>query len=114
MKLKRNSVKKLHWKVYKSDFNRKIIEEVDVLDYSIIKEEIVKDFKEATTLEEFKEKVRKDLMYHFWSKCEYEIILSHWPSLGDKGKELKIDIYDQIMLNYDVFIKYVWNTLQGE
>ena len=45
-------------------------------------------------------------MYYFWSKCEYEIILSPWTGRAD---DIKIDIYDQIMMNFDRFVGYVWS-----
>ena len=41
-----------------------------------------------------------------WSKCEYEIILSPWTGRAD---DIKIDIYDQIMMNWNSFVDYVWS-----
>ena len=51
--------------------------EVDVL----LKEKIDKD--------DFSEKLKREMMYYFWSKCEYEIILSPWTGRADN---IKIDI----------------------
>lgn len=110
MKLKRYSANKLHWFAYKSDFNRGIIESWDVFNNSRLKEDIVNEFKKASTFEEFQDKLESEIMYNYWSKCEYEIILGFWPPRND-GKEEKIDVYDQIMLNFDQFSEYVWNTL---
>lgn len=45
-------------------------------------------------------------MYYFWSKCEYEIILSPWAGQAD---DIKIDIYNQIMMNFDRFVDYCWS-----
>lgn len=45
-------------------------------------------------------------MYYFWSKCEYEIILSPWTGRAD---DIKIDVYDQIMMNFDSFVDYCWS-----
>lgn len=53
-------------------------------------------------------------MYYMWSKCEYEIILSPWTGRAD---DIKIDVYDQIMMNFDKFVDYVWsfkNKNKGE
>lgn len=47
-------------------------------------------------------------MYYFWSKCEWEIILSDFPP-SKKFQEKKVDVYEQVMLNWDIFINYVWN-----
>ena len=79
-------------------------------------------------------------MYHFWSKSEWEIALTDWPTHIDVKevarlqKELdehfgrwnrepysidvhlrvaeKIDVFDQVMLNWDIFIDYLWNSLR--
>lgn len=44
---------------------------------------------------------------YYWSKCEWEIILSHWPPRKN-AQELKIDVYDQVMLNWPIFCDYIW------
>ena len=79
-------------------------------------------------------------MYNFWSKCEWEVVITDWPThitveeLNRLQKELdghtaaygnppyalsvdlrvaeKIDVYDQIMLNWDIFINYLWENLR--
>ena len=48
-------------------------------------------------------------MYYFWSKCEYEIIITCWPK-WDKFKEEKIDVYSQLNLNWDKFVNYIWEN----
>ena len=45
-------------------------------------------------------------MYYMWSKCEYEIILS---PLTGRADDIKIDVYDQIMMNFDRFVDYCWS-----
>ena len=56
--------------------------------------------------DEFADGLKKYLMYYFWSKCQYEIILSPWTGRAD---DIKIDVYDQIMMNFDRFVDYVWS-----
>lgn len=86
------------------------------------------------TFEWFKEELRKRLQWQFWSRCEYEIVLTDvFGSIKreelerlveeynkDKTKyrynvnldvERKIDVYEQIMLNFDIFAKYMWDNL---
>lgn len=41
-------------------------------------------------------------------ECEWEIIVSHWP-LSERFNDKKIDVYEQVMLNWEVFITYLWN-----
>lgn len=45
-------------------------------------------------------------MYHFWSRCEYEVIIREWCG---REAERKVDIYEQLMLNWDRFIDYCWS-----
>ena len=44
-------------------------------------------------------------MYYMWSKSEYELILHPWS--GD-ANDVKIDIYDQVTMNWGSFVDYVW------
>jgi hypothetical protein len=91
-------------------------------------------FKVPKTFDEFKEFVEDESQYQFWSRCEYEIILSPWPyvlspSEGyDKSKENDIDawkehwkkhldscdkwdVYDQIMMNLDIVTKLLMESI---
>lgn len=72
--------------------------------------------KKIKDKEEFAQKLRSELMYNFWSKFEYEIIIGPWGSFQDT-REIKVDIYDQVMINWDRFLDYVWENrhlLKGE
>lgn len=53
-----------------------------------------------------KEEVKHLLQYNFWAKAEYEIMVK---LLFGKEKH-KIDVYEQVMLNYDVFYDYLMNN----
>lgn len=57
--------------------------------------------------DKFCEAVERNLKYYFWSRSEYEIIISGW--IKDVGDH-KVDVYSQIMLNWDRFIEYLWNN----
>ena len=102
-------MKKMHWYVYISDSNKRIIEKYDIFDHYWFTKDLKETYKKyKNDFAAFSEYVRKDLMYYFWSKCEWEIILDHWPH-WDNFKGRKIDVYDQISMNWDIFIKYVWD-----
>lgn len=58
--------------------------------------------EEPKTFEEFKEFVRKESMYMWWGRCQYEILISDWPS---QSKIEKIDAYYQVMNNIDAITK---------
>lgn len=46
-------------------------------------------------------------MYYFWSKCEWEVLVTPWISPRESEKK-KIDVCWQIMNNWDVFVDYTW------
>ena len=65
--------------------------------------------KKKLSRKDFDEELDKILRYTFWSRCEYEMILDSWPPhKNDKG--YKIDVYEQVRLNFDKFSDYVWNN----
>lgn len=97
----------MQWYVYYFNFNANKIEKYNVLN-SHVEEYIKKLKKKVKTKEEFAEELRRELMYRYWSKCEWEIVINGWPSRDGKEAE-KIDVYDQIMMNWEQFVDYCWN-----
>lgn len=103
---------KLEWNVYIENFNKKIIEPYNIFDHYYFNNEVKENYEKYNDdFEMFVEMVRHSLMYYFWSKCEWEIILSDWPP-SKKFNEKKVDVYDQVMLNWDKFILYVWQKMK--
>ena len=100
----------LEWNVYVGDFNAKKIETHNVFHHTRFVEDCrkaAKKFKDDKAA--FAEEVRHSLMYYYWSKCEWEVIISHWPPA--KGfDDSKVDVYSQVMLNWDRFIDYLWEN----
>ena len=50
-------------------------------------------------------------MYRFWSKFEWELVLTEWTG-RDNPTQKKVDVYDQLLLNWDRFIDYLWENLK--
>lgn len=130
----------LAYYVYVENFNSKKIEP-----YNVLSDHIVNTIKTKTkgisSKELFAQEVKSVLMYNFWSKCEWEIVITDWPthieteevirlqkeiddyfecwnrkpySIGVRLRVAeKIDVYDQVLLNWDIFIDYLWNNLRG-
>ena len=99
----------LKWNVFIGNFNHKDIETYNIFDHYLFKEDCDKAWKKhGTDFQKFSKEVKSSLMYYFWSKCEWEIILSHWPP-SERFKDKKVDVYEQVMLNWEVFITYLWN-----
>lgn len=99
----------LEWNVFIEYFNEKKIKPYNIFNhYSFCKDCIKYAKKRGMTKEKFAEEIRKSLQYYFWSKCEWEIILSAWIQ-SKSVPDVKIDVYEQIMLNFDIFIDYLWS-----
>ncbi len=77
--------------------NKRCFEPYDIMPTLVREYNDAKDKPE--TFLEFKEFVERKSLYYWWSKCEWELILTDWPT----GKtERKIDVYYQVMMNIDV------------
>lgn len=81
----------------------------DVIPYLINRYENTKKKDKPTDFEGFKKFVESWSMYQWWSRCEYEIILSDWPN---QKVHKKVDIYWQIMNNIDVVIEVLMKNIK--
>lgn len=96
----------IEWYVYYHDSNAQKIIKWNVFNHGTFAEKVNKLLRENLSRDEFADGLKKYLMYYMWSKCEYEIILSSWTGRAD---DIKIDVYDQIMMNFDRFVDYCWS-----
>ena len=96
----------LEWNVIKYDINNKKLVKFNIFNHYGFYEDVKKLLKQYKNKNEFAEELKKDLMYYFWCKAEYEILISGLFS-KDPNETEKIDIYDQIALNYDHFVNYI-------
>ena len=64
--------------------------------------------KQPKTFDEFKEFVKSKSMYMYWSRCQYEIVLTDWPS-QTRGE--KIDVHWQIMMNLDTVTRILMENV---
>lgn len=96
----------IEWYVYYYDVNRKKINTYNIFEHSSFKKEFSVLLKCDLTKEVFADQLKHILQYYFWGKCEWEIVLNH-----DNGtnSDRKIDVYEQVMLNWDKFVDYCWS-----
>ena len=98
----------LEWNVYLEDFNSGEIKVWNIFNHWSFYDACLKarkKFKEDK--EAFANDIKGWLRYFFWAKCEYEIILDHWPS--GEWYELRNDVttaelkkmYEQAGLKFD-------------
>lgn len=101
---------KLSWKVLNHDFNSDKIINYDIF-YKGSSEEIAKRIKreKISSLEEFKESMKRMWMHDYWSKAECEIMVS---GLFTQVEPIKIDIWRQIEMNFDLIIEYIINKME--
>ena len=117
----------LVWNVWRNDFNDKKIEVFNVFDHYRFREDVEKLMKSKPSYDELSEQLRKTAIYYFWSKCEYEVVVTSWPPRigADEIQRIrndsypygthvkleigsKVDVYSQLQLNWDRFVDYVW------
>ena len=128
----------LEWNVFRYDINKDKIVTFNIFNHWKFDEDVQKSLKKFKDKDEFAEQLRRDLRYYFWSKCEHEVIITSFPAYitmneldrlnnerwlhkdrygtdffrinisPDTGA--KIDIYEQVMNNWNVFLDYVWNS----
>lgn len=103
------SAKKIEWFVYYHNMNAQEIQAFNIFNHGSFRVDVEKYLKKYKDKEEFAERLKRSLMYYFWSKSEYEVIISPWCGARDT-KDIKIDIYNQVMNNWDIFLDYVWDS----
>lgn len=112
------------------NFNSKEFVPYNIIPYLVSQYKMKKD--KPKTFDEFKEFIKKESMYQWWARCEYEIVLGPWPyitSPSERGKEennveawkehwkkhldecQKIDVYYQVMMNLDIITALVIDSV---
>lgn len=96
----------LEWYVLSYDFNNDRIVPYNIFYSSFIEnlhKEVIK--KKVTNYKELKEYISHWSKYHYWSKAEYEIIVSGLHSKEDSEEKLDVDY--QVQMNLDRITEYV-------
>lgn len=106
----KKEVKPFSWIVKNFDCNAQKIKDYDILKYR--EDDIKKLKKKYATKEEFAEALRRECMYHFWSKAEWEliiectedgrVILRPWCGCYNPD-EVKIDVTDDTSFDWQGF-----------
>lgn len=94
-----NQFNVLNW-----DINRNQLKTYNVLPYFCKCYEECRKEDRPVTVDEWKEFVKRRGMHMYWSRCEYEIIISPWPP-QKKDVSVKIDVWQQIENNLDLIVK---------
>lgn len=98
----------MKWFVYRENRSTNEIELFNVFNHYDFRQDVEKNFKKyKDDIKEFSTKVRNSALYYFAWKCEYEVYVTSM----FKDKPLKIDIYQQLDMNWDSFIDYIYKSL---
>lgn len=126
------------WNVYREDFNHKSIIIYNIFNHSGFAQNVKELLKKDISKNEFVERLRLLLYYHFGDKAEYEVGITSWPESINKTQldilnaeceewnkryghdpyklniapevSEKVSIYDQVMMNWHCFVDMVWNN----
>lgn len=99
----------LVWNVIYHNINADKIETFNIFNHGGFRGDLKRLYKKYQEKEDFARELKRSLMYYFWGKCEWEIIIEPWCG-SDRTKEIKVDVYWQVMNNWDRFLDYVWNA----
>lgn len=99
----------LEWKVYYHDFNKDEVETHNVFDHYRFHKDLCSLVKKHKIKEGFEEELRRTMKYYYWSKAEWEVLVYPWVGRKD-SKPIKIDVYDQVANNWNVFVDYIWEN----
>ena len=105
--LARLGVTGMEWYAYYHDSNAGKIRPLNVFDHGGFRhdvEEILQ--KKDLDRDAFSKEIRSSMMYYFWSKCEYEVIIKEWVGVP---AQLHVDIFQQVDMNWNHFIDYLWS-----
>lgn len=95
--------------VINENINAKEFDKYDVMPYLIsCYDEVKRKKTKPTTFDEFKEFVKDNSMYMYWSRCQYEVVLQSWPC-GNNDK--KIDVHWQLMMNLDLVTRLLMENV---
>ena len=100
------------WNVYYHNFNQNKIEVKNIFSHGSFRKDVVDALWMCKVKWAFAEELRMELAYYFRSRAEWEIVIKPWCGGGDY-KGIKIDVYDQVMLNFDIFVDYCWSFKDG-
>ena len=91
---------------YYHDSNAKKIRPLNVFDHGGFRRDVEKLLKKKDIdRDAFSKELRSTMMYYFWSKCEYEVIIKEWVGVP---AQLHVDIFQQVEMNWNHFVDYLW------
>ena len=98
----------MKWLVYIFNINSQKMEVHDIFDHYKFNDDVNKALTVCKTKEEFAAELMSNLRYYYWCKAEWEIVIKPWVG-GRDCIENKIDVFSQVVNNWEVFLDYCWS-----
>lgn len=108
--MKKKLIESLNWQVYVVNSKQIMTANVFTLSGNFVYffDKAIKEYGKTKDTEQFVKDVERALKYVYWGKSEYEVLVA-----GLFGEEeRKVDIYEQVALNWDRFVDYMLRTLK--
>ena len=103
----------LVWNVYHYSHSRNKIEVWNIFHSIGFSEGIEKIIKKKYKKEIFADKVKSELIHYFLTNYMYEVTVCKYPRPDMSDGYVRIDVFDQVMLNFDAFIDYLYANVYG-
>ena len=71
-------------------------------------------YKSVSTKQELRKFIINHFLYHYWSKTEWEFIVSDWPPTNRPNRDKKIDVFQQLEPNIDLITNIVWEQIKDK
>ena len=95
------------WYVIAKSSSRDTFYQFNIFEHGGVATEVQKLIKRKPSRDVLEEELRHILMYYFWSKTEWEFLVTSMFQTAYHHAELKVDVYDQVNLNWERFVDYV-------
>lgn len=102
--------KELKWYALYWDSNEKSLKKTNVIHKALIAE-VKKAIKKGYDSVAIKNIVKSYLLWRYWSKYEWEVLVSPLFTRNAEEDEVKIDIWTQLEPNLDVITEYLITNL---
>lgn len=104
----------LVWNVYRYSLDEKKIVVWNIFDSYSFYEKFGKIIKKKYEKDVFAKEVKSALFNCFNGRYEHEITICNYPKSDNDKEDLQVDVYEQVMLNFDAFIDYLYSKMYGE
>lgn len=99
----------MQWNVFRHNINTGKIESYNIFEHTNFKKAVERLLNCKKDKKEFEDDLRILFKQYYCSRSEYEVAIQ--ASSGGTGKEqIVVDVYTQVLQNWDVFVTQLWNN----